>query len=79
MTDEVIPQQNQLSGYVEYELHPYGGHVGFIEGGTPWKPRFYLERRILHFLLGDQSVDPLSADPINGDNIPQGSNDAHSL
>ncbi|AEG10161.1 alpha/beta hydrolase fold protein [Shewanella baltica OS183] len=79
MTDDVIPQPNQLSDYVEYELHPYGGHVGFIEGGTPWKPRFYLERRILHFLLGDQSVDPLSADPINGDNILQGSTDAHSL
>lgn len=53
MTDDVIPHPSQMSEQVEYELHPYGGHVGFIEGGTPWKPRYYLERRILDFLLGD--------------------------
>lgn len=53
MTDDVIPHPSQISEHVEYELHPYGGHVGFIEGGTPWKPRYYLERRIVDFLLGD--------------------------
>ncbi|MGL4750389.1 MAG: hydrolase, partial [Shewanella sp.] len=33
----------------------HGGHVGFIEGGTPWKPRYYLERRILDFLLANDA------------------------
>ena len=27
-----------------------GGHVGFINGGTPWNPTFYLPNRILSFL-----------------------------
>ncbi len=51
MNDEVIPQQDELSPAVMYELHNYGGHVGFIDGGTPLKPRFYLEKRIIHFLF----------------------------
>ncbi|QYJ94374.1 hydrolase [Shewanella spartinae] len=51
MTDEVIPTQEALSSLVTYELHPQGGHVGFIDGGHPLKPRYYLEQRIVHFLL----------------------------
>ncbi|MBV7316287.1 hydrolase [Shewanella sp. NIFS-20-20] len=50
MTAAVIPTNTQLSKHVQYELHPHGGHVGFINGGTPWKPTFYLEKRILSFL-----------------------------
>ncbi|WOT07038.1 hydrolase [Shewanella youngdeokensis] len=50
MTYAVIPTKEQLSTYVEYELHDKGGHVGFIEGGTPWSPRYYIENRILSFL-----------------------------
>ncbi|WP_144211176.1 hydrolase [Shewanella donghaensis] len=50
MTDDVIPAAVELSEHVEYELHPNGGHVGFISGGLPWKPRFYLESRIIHFI-----------------------------
>ena len=51
MTDDVIPSKDQLSPMVEYELHRFGGHVGFVEGGWPWKPQFYLEKRIITFLL----------------------------
>ncbi|MBR9727709.1 hydrolase [Shewanella intestini] len=51
MTDEVIPQPHQLSSAVEYELHQRGGHVGFICGGSPWRPKFYIEQRALSFLL----------------------------
>ncbi len=49
MTDAVIPRPGQLSSSVKYELHQQGGHVGFICGGLPWKPEFYLEPRILEF------------------------------
>lgn len=52
MTEEVIPSQDKLSAKVEYELHYNGGHVGFIEGGSPLNPKYYLERRALNFLLG---------------------------
>ena len=50
MTHAVIPTDKQLGEQVEYELHEYGGHVGFIEGGTPWRPRYYIEKRTLSFL-----------------------------
>lgn len=51
MTEAVIPTLDELSAAVNYELHISGGHVGFIDGGWPWKPRFYLEKRIIDFLL----------------------------
>ncbi len=50
MTHAVIPTDEQLAEQVEYELHDNGGHVGFIEGGSPWRPRYYIEKRILSFL-----------------------------
>ncbi|UJF23611.1 hydrolase [Shewanella sp. OMA3-2] len=56
MTEAVIPAQDELSVAVNYELHASGGHVGFINGGWPWKPRFYLENRIIDFLLTNTKV-----------------------
>ncbi len=54
MTDAVIPTDAQLADSVTYELWTRGGHVGFVEGGWPWRPRFYLERRLLAwFAAGD--------------------------
>ncbi|WP_285164130.1 hydrolase [Shewanella goraebulensis] len=50
MTDAVIPSNAELSEHVQYELHKNGGHVGFISGGVPWKPTFYLESRIIQFI-----------------------------
>ncbi len=50
MTHDVIPSANHLSSHIEYELHHKGGHVGFIEGGSPFKPKYYLERRAIDFL-----------------------------
>ncbi|WP_095497574.1 hydrolase [Paraferrimonas haliotis] len=51
MNQDVIPTSEQLSQQVNYQLCRHGGHVGFIEGGKPWAPKFFLERRILHFLM----------------------------
>jgi len=50
MTPEVIPHHDKLSEHVTLEIADAGGHVGFVEGGTPWRPRYYLPRRILDFL-----------------------------
>ena len=50
MTPAVIPLADRLSEHVTIELADSGGHVGFIEGGTPWRPKFYLPPRILGFL-----------------------------
>ena len=49
MTDEVIPKPEQLSEQVSYELYAHGGHVGFISGGTPLRPKFFLEERIADY------------------------------
>lgn len=51
MTPDVVPGADHISPEVELELWPRGGHVGFIEGGWPWSPRYYLERRLLQFLF----------------------------
>lgn len=49
MTDEVIPQPEQMSASVEYQLSPYGGHVGFVSG-TLFRPVMWLEQRIPQWL-----------------------------
>jgi len=50
MTHNVIPAPERLSEHVTLEVSEIGGHVGFIDGGSPWRPTFYLPDRILHFL-----------------------------
>jgi predicted alpha/beta-fold hydrolase len=57
MTPEVIPEEEQLSRNVTLEVSEAGGHVGFIDGGTPWRPSFYLPGRLMAFL------EPLAARP----------------
>ncbi len=43
------PNPDELAPAVHLELSPCGGHVGFISGGTPWAPRFWLEDRLKAF------------------------------
>ncbi len=50
MTERVIPSADRLSEQVTLEVAETGGHVGFIDGGRPWRPSFYLPERILGFL-----------------------------
>ena len=50
MTPDIIPAEDELSDSVILEVSDSGGHVGFVEGGTPWRPRYYLPRRVLDFL-----------------------------
>lgn len=50
MTPGVIPDEDRLSEQVTLEVAETGGHVGFVSGGPPWRPAFYLPGRILEFL-----------------------------
>jgi len=50
MTPAAVPADHQLSESVQLELSEYGGHVGFVGGGLPWKPNYYLPGRIIEFL-----------------------------
>lgn len=50
MTPDVIPKQEQLPQNVQLEITQGGGHVGFVSGSNPFKPKFWIESRIQHFL-----------------------------
>lgn len=49
MSAEVIPAEDRVSDMVTLEVSDHGGHVGFIDGGPPWQPSFFLPRRIMAF------------------------------
>ena len=57
MSPAVVPDASLLSDHVTLEVAESGGHVGFIDGGTPWRPSFYLPGRIIEFL------EPYAAQP----------------
>ena len=55
MNPDVLPDVSALSPSVTLEVSEGGGHVGFVAGGTPWRPRYYLPGRIVEFL--DSQID----------------------
>lgn len=46
----IIPGVASVADCVTLEVSEKGGHVGFISGGTPWNPVYYLPHRIIDFL-----------------------------
>jgi len=40
----------EMSDQVELELSAKGGHVGFVGGNIPFRPHYWLEKRIPKFL-----------------------------
>jgi predicted alpha/beta-fold hydrolase len=52
MTKEVLPGPDEISPHMQLEYTRHGGHVGFISGRIPLRPRYWLEQRIPEFLLG---------------------------
>ncbi len=56
MTAEVLPDPDEISPQLQLELTQHGGHVGFIAGGIPFRPHFWLDQRIPEFLLGHLTV-----------------------
>jgi predicted alpha/beta-fold hydrolase len=51
MTQDVLPEINELSPHVQLELTQHGGHVGFISGAIPFKSEYWLDQRIPEFLM----------------------------
>ena len=49
MSPAVLPGSDKLSERVCLEIAETGGHVGFVEGGTPWRPTYYLPPRLIGF------------------------------
>lgn len=50
MTPASVPAEERLPDCVSLEVSAQGGHIGFIDGGPPWRPSYYLPRRIIEFL-----------------------------
>ena len=49
MTPDVVPSPAELSASVTLEVSAHGGHVGFVQGRTPWSLSYWLEARINRF------------------------------
>lgn len=49
MTADAIPKDYELGPGVQLELSQYGGHVGFVGGSLPWKPRYWIEERVCDY------------------------------
>ena len=50
MSPAALPTAEQMSDTVTLEISRHGGHIGFIDGGYPWKPTYYLPDRIIAHL-----------------------------
>ena len=50
MSEDAIPNQDDLSDSVTLELSDHGGHVGFVSGNMPWNAKYWLEERIPEYL-----------------------------
>ncbi len=57
MTEGVIPDGDELSEAIEFELYDHGGHVGFVAGRWPWRARYWLEERIPAYLRSVLAAD----------------------
>lgn len=66
MTPDAVPAQESLSESVQIELSQAGGHVGFINGGVPWSPEYYLPGRIIEFLDGCIRAEQPQGRPLPG-------------
>jgi predicted alpha/beta-fold hydrolase len=50
MTEDLIPEPEELPSQVELEVTEAGGHVGFVAGKFPWSSTYWLEERVPDFL-----------------------------
>lgn len=50
MTADVLPTEDEVPSPVMLEVSDGGGHVGFVSGNFPWRPEYWLEKRVPLFL-----------------------------
>jgi len=62
---EVLDHVSQMARgnpYLHVEFHELGGHVGFVSGRNPLRPRYYAEWRVVDFL--DELIRQPAAQPL---------------
>lgn len=63
MPADVTPGADELPSHLRLELSPTGGHMGFVAGAVPLRPRYWLHDRICGFILArldnSQGAQPL--------------------
>jgi uncharacterized protein len=50
LAPDVIPTAAELSPHSQLLLSEHGGHVGFVSGGVPWRPVYWLDQVVPAFL-----------------------------
>jgi hypothetical protein len=50
MFPHTAPREHELGPGVTLELSEHGGHVGFVAGSVPGRPRYWLDERIVSYL-----------------------------
>ncbi len=64
MTPDVLPREAELADCVKLEIARGGGHVGFVSGSVPGLARYWMDDRIIRYLLDAvQGLPPAPAPP----------------
>ncbi len=50
MSPDAVPTPAELAPSIHLDLQAHGGHVGFVAGSVPGRPRYWLDERIPAFL-----------------------------
>lgn len=56
---DAIPDPSKLPPQVQLELQKSGGHMGFMTGPIPWKPKYWLEDRAPRFITAHLPYFPI--------------------
>ncbi len=64
MTEDVLPDRDELSSSILLEITQGGGHVGFVAGENPFKPDYWLEQRIPEFLATNLTMMKMGYHPL---------------
>lgn len=48
--EDCVPNEDELSDKIILDVSKKGGHVGFVQGMIPWRPKYWLKDRILDFI-----------------------------
>jgi predicted alpha/beta-fold hydrolase len=61
----LVPRAGDVSDKVTLETTEGGGHLGFVSGGSPWAPRYWLDTRIPAFLSPYLDVEVAASERTN--------------